>query len=119
MKSTVFANIGLVGLLGLLGCTPQSPSPDQIRQNTANATATAARDAKAMAQGVFDGLKKKGPMNINRASAADLETLPGIDHAAADRIIAGRPYKNSIELERRKIISKAEYNKIANQIEAQ
>ena len=119
MKSTALASIGLVGLFGLLGCTPQSPSPDQIRQNTANATATAARDAKAMAQGVFDGLKKKGPININRASAADLETLPGIDHAAADRIIAGRPYKNSIELERRKIISKAEYNKIANQIEAQ
>jgi DNA uptake protein ComE-like DNA-binding protein len=72
-----------------------------------------------MAQGIFEGLKTKGPLNINRASAAELETLPGIDHAAADRIIAGRPYKNSIELEKRKVIPKSEYNKIYNQITTQ
>ncbi len=107
-----------MALLAFTGCSPSSPSPDQIRQNTANATATAARDTKAMAQGVFEGLRAKGPMNINRASKSDLESLPGIDSAAADNIIAARPYKTSAELRNRHIITKAEYNRIATRIEA-
>ncbi len=57
-------------------------------------------------------------MNINRASKQDLETLPGIDDAAADRIIAGRPYKDSVELRTRHVISRTEYNRIATRIEA-
>ncbi|HWF67748.1 MAG TPA: helix-hairpin-helix domain-containing protein [Acidobacteriaceae bacterium] len=84
----------------------------------ANATAAAARDTKAVAQGIVQGLKTKRPLNINRATTTQLETLPGIDSASADRIVAGRPYKNSAELFRRRIISKAEYDRIANKIEA-
>ena len=110
--------IAIIGVLELCGCSPASRSPDAIRQDTANATAAAARDTKAVAQGVFDGLKAKGPLNINRATREQLETLPGIDTAAADRIISARPYKNSAELERRHILSKAEYNRIANRVEA-
>ena len=105
-----------IGLLALTGCTQNSRSPDAIRQDTANATATATRDAKAVAQGVFDGLKQKGPVNINRATKPQLETLPGIDNALADRIIAGRPYNTSLELRRRDILNKAEYSRIADNI---
>ena len=90
MKWTVIATICLIGLCG---CSPAPRTPDQIRQETAKATATAARNTKAVAQGIVEGLRTKGPMNVNRASKRDLETLPGIDGAAADRIIAGRPYK--------------------------
>lgn len=110
--------IGILGLLALCGCSTSSRSPDAIRQNTANATAAAARDTKAVAQGIVEGLKTKGPLNINRATTTQLETLPGIDSASADRIVAGRPYKNSAELFRRRIISKAEYDRIATKIEA-
>jgi DNA uptake protein ComE-like DNA-binding protein len=81
-------------------------------------TAAAARDAKAVAQGVFDGLRTKGPRNINKATKQELETLPGIDPAAAQRIIAGRPYETSMELVRRHVISKATYGKIANRVVA-
>ncbi len=113
-----FAAAIVASVLALSGCSPSSPSPDQIRQNTANATAAAARDTKAMAQGVIEGLHAKGPMNINRASKSDLETLPGIDSDAADRIIAGRPYTNSTELRTRHILPRAEYNRIAAHVEA-
>ena len=34
-----------------------------------------------MAEGVADGLKHGGPINVNKASEKDLETLPGIDEA--------------------------------------
>lgn len=110
--------IAIICLLGLTGCSPANRSPDAIRKDTADATAAAARDTKAVAQGIFEGLKAKGPLNINRATKQELETLPGIDSAAADRIISGRPYKDSVELPRRHVISKAEYDRIAGRIEA-
>jgi DNA uptake protein ComE-like DNA-binding protein len=114
MKWIVVATLGLITLCG---CAPSSPSPDQIRQQTATATAAAARDTKAIAQGIVEGLKTKGPLNINHATKDQLETLPGIDGVAADRIIAGRPYQDSEELERRHVISRAEYHQIATKIE--
>src|SRR5438309_1885923 len=81
-------------LIPLAACTPEKRSPDAIREDTARATSEATRDAKAVAQGVVEGLKQKGPVNINKASDKDLETLPGIDVVAAKRIIDGRPYDN-------------------------
>ena len=110
--------IAIIGVLELCGCSPASRSPDAVRQTTANVTAAAARNTKAIAQGVFDGLKAKGPLNLNRATKEQLKTLPGIDNATANRIISARPYKNSAELEQRHILSRAEYNRIANQVKA-
>jgi hypothetical protein len=107
-----------LGLFSLIGCSPARRSPDAIRQDAAQATAEAARDAKAVAQGVVDGLRAKGPLNINRATAEELESLPGIDTSAANRIIAGRPYGNSTELVKRHLVTKAEYNRIANRVVA-
>ena len=102
----------------MVACSPARRSPDAIRQDAAQATSEAARDAKAVAQGVVDGLRAKGPLNINRATAEELEGLPGIDAAAANRIMAGRPYGDSIELVKRHLITKAEYNRIANKVVA-
>lgn len=104
-------------LVAATGCSTTSRSPDAIRQETANATTAAAQDAKAVAQGVFEGLKTKGPLDLNTASKGDLETLPGMDGPAADRIVAGRPYQSSAELLRRHIVSKAEYDRIASRVE--
>lgn len=42
-------------ITALAGCTRESRSPDAIRNDTANATAGVARDAKAVASGVVDG----------------------------------------------------------------
>lgn len=105
-------------LFALAGCTSHQRSPDEIRQETAHATAAATRDAKAVAQGVYEGLKEHGPININRADADKLETLPGIDSATAHRIIEHRPYSDSYELVKRHIISHSEYNRIASKVEA-
>jgi DNA uptake protein ComE-like DNA-binding protein len=116
MKRTLM--LGTFMLFALTACTTQQRSPDSIRKETADATATAARDAKAVAQGVVDGLKQKGPMNINKASEDDLKTLPGIDPPIARRIVEGRPYENSSDLVKKRLISKAEYDRIADKIVA-
>jgi DNA uptake protein ComE-like DNA-binding protein len=57
-------------------------------------------------------------MDINRASAAQLMTLPGIGDAYARRIIAGRPYSAKNQLMTKGIIPKATYDKIADKIVA-
>lgn len=102
----------------LAGCTAHDRSPDEIREQTAKATSTAARDAKAVAQGVAEGIKQQRTININKASKEDLRSLPGIDEATAGQIIEHRPYTDSYELVKEKIISRDEYNRISGKIEA-
>ena len=102
--------------VALTSCTTQDRSPDEIRRQTASATATAARDAKAVAQGVADGLKHGRTVNINKASDKDLQGLPGIDDAAAQRIIEHRPYETSDELVKKHVLSRSQYDHIADQI---
>ena len=105
-------------LFALTACTTEQRSPDQIRKETAAATATAAKDAKAVAQGVVEGLKQKGPINVNKASTDDLKTLPGIDDAAAHRIVANRPYDTAADMVKKHAITKAEFDKIADKVTA-
>lgn len=105
-------------LLCLTACTPEKRSPDAIREDTARVTKEATQDAKAVAQGVVQGLREKGPINVNKASADDLKSLPGIDDAAAQRIIDDRPYNDASEMVKKGAITKHEYNQIAGKVTA-
>lgn len=105
-------------VLALSGCTAESRSPDAIRDDSAAVTRTATRDTVAVVKGLFDGLRSKGPVNINRATPEKLETLRGVDEATANRIIAGRPYRRGSDLVDRHILTRKQYNAIAGDIEA-
>lgn len=101
-------------------CTNSQPqSPEQIRQQTAAATAQLKDSTKAVAEGIKDGLTRPSPdkpIDINSASKAQLVSLPGMDNASADRVISGRPYSSEHELLEKHILSRDEYNKIADSI---
>lgn len=51
-------------------------------------------------------------ININVASEAELDKLPGVGPVTAKKIVAGRPYQNISELFSRKILGKALFEKI-------
>jgi DNA uptake protein ComE-like DNA-binding protein len=60
--------------------------------------------------------QKKQKLDVNSASEAELKELPGIGDAYAKKIVDGRPYKAKDELWEKKIIPKATYSKIKDQI---
>lgn len=55
-------------------------------------------------------------IDLNVATAAQLQTLPGITAAYARRIIANRPYKVKHELETRKILPPSVYARIRDRV---
>jgi DNA uptake protein ComE-like DNA-binding protein len=85
------------------------------------AAANATREANDVAKGVRAGLKNKNGervLDVNTASRADLETLPGVTPATARRIADNRPYSTPRDLVRKRVISRSEYDRIAPDIVA-
>ena len=74
---------------------------------TAPNTATTTKPAPAKSGGLID---------INSASAEELDALPGIGKAYSAKIIKNRPYRGKNELRDKKIIPGPTYEKIKDRI---
>jgi competence protein ComEA len=59
---------------------------------------------------------KKELLDINTATKAELDALPGIGAAYSQKIIDGRPYARKDQLKSRKIIPGATYENIKDSI---
>lgn len=55
-------------------------------------------------------------IDINSASANQLQTLPGIGKDSAKMIIEGRPYKHTTELVQKNVLPQATYDQIKDAI---
>jgi DNA uptake protein ComE-like DNA-binding protein len=97
---------------------------EQIKEGSKVAAVELKKDAKvavaqtkAAAEGVKQGLQSDDPpVNVNRATKAQLQTLPGVDEDTADRIVAGRPYHTRDEVGTRGAVSPDEFNAIKDKI---
>jgi DNA uptake protein ComE-like DNA-binding protein len=118
MVASLLAAAGLILLLtGCFSCSVEQ-NPQQLKQKTAETTAALKRDAKAVASGVREGWSRDKPLDVNHATKAQLESLPGITPPVADRIIASRPYGKREDLLTRGILTRREYGRISDRVTA-
>lgn len=106
--------LGLLTASGLLTATPsmaQSTQPAAKSDKMAPAPKAAPATDSKMAPAAKSDL-----LDINSASAADLDALPGIGKAYSAAIIKGRPYKGKDELVQKNIVPQATYDKIKDKV---
>jgi competence protein ComEA len=89
----------------------QAPQPSTPEQATPAAPAAKPHKAKPAAKPAAKEL-----LDINTASEEELRALKGVGDIRAANIIKNRPYKGKDELVQKKIIPRAVYNAIKDQI---
>jgi competence protein ComEA len=66
--------------------------------------------------GSSKNIETSGLINVNLATLAQLDTLPGIGPVTAQKIISGRPYSRIEELLEKKIVGASTFEKIKDKI---
>jgi competence protein ComEA len=109
LPSHYFIALGLTLLLAMpvAAQAPSPPKPPTAPEAAAPSPADKATDKAEHAGGLVD---------INSASAEELDKLPGVGPARAKAIIEHRPYHGKDDLTNRKIIPENVYNEIKDKI---
>ena len=93
---------------------PASKKGETASKETASKAPKSAEKAPLNAPATTSG-GTPGHLDLNRASQKDLEALPGVGPATAQKIVAGRPYRSVDDLARAGV-PKSTIDKIASQV---
>ncbi|GJD78127.1 ComEA family DNA-binding protein [Methylobacterium gregans] len=125
MVSSTRAILRTLALLTALAAAPalaQAPAPTApspaapTKPAPAAPAAPAAPKAPSAPVAGSPNAAKTALIDLNSASAAELDALPGIGAARSAAIIKGRPYRGKDELVSKKILSESVYEGIKDKV---